>query len=276
MRIFQQYVIQDCFKSLHTILALFYESTGVNLRLRTGKRYILSLKMYCFVAVQKPYLSTKNIAARVLWARTHQNWKHEEWKNVMFTDELCFSVRPMKNKLHVRRKKGKSLHQKFVVPTFKSGYLTISVWGGFSFSRRTPLVGTVGTFIQHTHRAIIDAHVLPFKGEKHGENNAFTLQEDICGLHRARSTATYLQNKDMNRMKGPAQSPDLNPIEIVWGLMIVLLRKQLRRPKSPMDLFNILSTIWNSLPDSYFQNLVASMPNRAASVRKNRGGSTKY
>ena len=59
MRLFQRYVIQNCFKSLHTILALFYESTGVNLGLCNGKRYIRSLKIYCFVAVQKPYLSTK-------------------------------------------------------------------------------------------------------------------------------------------------------------------------------------------------------------------------
>ena len=194
----------------------------------------------------------------------------------MFTDESCFSVRPMKNRLHVRRKKGKRLHQKFVVRTFKSGYQNISVWGGFSFFGRTPLVGTVGTFTQHTYRAIIDAHILPFKRDTHENSNAFTLQEDNSGPHRARSIATYLQNKDMNRMKWPAQSPDLNPIENVWGLTKGHLRKQPRPPKSPIDLFNILSTIWNSRPDSYFQNLVASMPNRVASVRKNRGGSTKY
>ena len=112
----------------------------------------------------------------------------------------------------MRRKKGKSDHQKFVIPKFKLGYQTISVSGGFSFPRRTTLVDTIGTFTQHTHRAIIDAYILPFKRDTHGDNNTFALQEDNCDPHRARFIATYLRNKDMNRMKWPAQSPDLNRI----------------------------------------------------------------
>ena len=123
---------------------------------------------------------------------------------------------------------------------------------------------------------IIDAHILPFKKDTHGDNNASILQEDNCGPHRACSIAADLQNKDMNRMKRPAQSLNLNPIENFWCIMKGHLRKQPSHSKSPMDLFNILSTIWNSLPDSYFRNLVASMSNRVASFRKNRGGSTKY
>ena len=168
------------------------------------------------------------------------------------------------------------MHQKYMVPTFKSGYQTVNVWGGFSMRGRTPLVGTIGKFDRYTYRAIIDKYVLPFAFNQHDGLSTFVLQEDNCGPHRAKSIATYLANEEVTRMKWPAQSPDLNPIENVWGLMKSTLRKRSVYPKSPMHLFHILRDIWNSLPDSYFNNLVASMPKRMRSVREQRGRSTKY
>ena len=99
----------------------------------------------------------------------------------MLTEELCFSIFPVKNRLHVRMKKRNRLHQKFVVPTFKSGYQTVSAWSIFSFSRYSPLTGIIGTFTQHKYRAIIDAHTLQFTNYKQRDSNAFTLQEDSCG-----------------------------------------------------------------------------------------------
>ena len=77
-------------------------------------------------------------------------------------------------------------------------------------------------------------------------------------------------------MKWPAQSPDLNPIENVWGLMKFQLRKRSKHPSNPVHLFQILNEIWNALPDSYFTTLIASMLNRVRSVRQNKGQSTKY
>ena len=54
------------------------------------------------------------------------------------------------------------------------------------------------------------------------------------------------------------------------------LRKRKRYPNNPIELFQKLNDMWNSLPDSYLRDLVASMPKRIASVRKNRGGPTKH
>ncbi len=72
-------------------------------------------------------------------------------------------------------------------------------------------------------------------------------------------------------MKWPALSPDLNCIENVWELLEMQLRKRRMYPRNPVELFHILMNLWNNLPDSYFRNLVASMPKRIKMVRKNRG-----
>ena len=102
--------------------------------------------MDCYIAVQKPFLSKKNIAARILWRRTHASWTMKQWATVAFTDESYFTVHPVKNLLHVRRHQGRRLHPHYVVPTFKSGYQTVSVRGGFSMHGRTTLVGSIGKF----------------------------------------------------------------------------------------------------------------------------------
>ena len=232
--------------------------------------------MHSYVAIQKPFLYKKNIAQRIVWVRNHEYWTQTQWFNVMYTDESSFSVRLKKNCLLVWRHHGQRMCQQYTVPTFKSGYQTVSVWGWFSLSGCPPLFRTVGSFDSETYRVIVDNHILPFIYNIHGGTDGFVLQEDNCGPHRSKNIATYLANEDVTRMKWPSQSPDLNPIENVWGLMKVRLRKRPVHPKNPFELFCILSQMWNTLPDSYFRNLVASMPKRIASVPKAKGKSTKY
>ena len=276
MRLLKKYVLQNCFEPLYVITARFNAATKLQLSINTTRRYIKKLKMYSYVAIQKPFLRKKNISARIKWAMMHKNWTLNQWSKVAFTDEASFTVRPMRNRLKVWRHRGKGMLPNNIVPTFKSGYQTISVWGCFSMHGRTPPVGTIGSFTSATYRVIIDNHIIPFIYDIHGGTNEFILQEDNCGPHRAKNIATYLANEDVARMEWPPQSPDLNPIENVWGLMKNRLRKRSVHPSSPMHLFSILSEMWNTLPDSYFQSLVASMPVRVKKVRQGRGKSTKY
>ena len=127
LRLFKKYVLENCFESLHVIVARFNSYTGLNLSERSGRRYMKHLKLDSYIAVQKPFVSKKNLDARILWARTHQEWTLHQWGQVMFTDESCFTVHPTKNRLRVWRRRGTRLHQRHMVPTFKSGYQTVSV-----------------------------------------------------------------------------------------------------------------------------------------------------
>ncbi len=125
----------------------------------------------------------------------------------MFTDESCFTVRPIKHYLRVLRRNGRRLSFKQIFSTYKSGYQSVSVWGGFSLRGRTPLVGTVGSFDNSAYPVIINNHILPFMYDVHDGSESFILQEDNCGPHRANRIATYLANEEVTRMKWPPREP---------------------------------------------------------------------
>ena len=186
-------------------------------------------------------------------------------------------MRPKKNHIHLRRLHGQRFRQQCILPAFKSDYQMVSVWGCFSMSWRTPLVGTIGSFDQDTYRLIVDNYVLPFMQNINGVLESFTLQKDNCAPHRAKSIATYLLNEEVNRMKWPAQSPNLNLIEIKRGLMKTLLLRRRTQPlRYPLHLFHTILTIWNGLSYSYFNTLVALMPRCIEQVHRNKSRSTKY
>jgi len=69
----------------------------------------------------------------------------------------------------------------------------------------------------------------------------------------------------------PAQSPDLNPIENIWGIIKRKIRKQ-----SPISgkaaLKNVVTSAFDDMGEEVVSALIHSMPDRIKAVIKNRGG----
>ena len=70
-RLLQRYILQNCDESLHVIAARFNDTAGLSVSVWTVRRYKKRRKMSRYIAVQKPFLLKKNIAARILYRRTH-------------------------------------------------------------------------------------------------------------------------------------------------------------------------------------------------------------
>lgn len=187
----------------------------------------------------------------------------------MFTDESSFIVRTINNMMLARRKTRLRLHLKHIVPTSMSGYRTEPVWVGLCVFEHKTIVWR-RSFYRNSYRVIIDNCVLHFMYHVCNGPKSFVLQKDNCGPFGVKRISDRLSTEEVRCTKWSPRSTDLNSTENIWTLMKCHLRKYAVHPKNSLDLFRVLSEGLNSLPNSKFKNLVASMQRRIEIVRKKK------
>lgn len=110
-------------------------------------------------------------------------------------------------------------------------------------------------------------------------------QQDNAPSHKAKRVLAELKNQKIETINHPPFSPDLAPIENVYIILIYIKkawnvlkeRVRLRQPHANIsDLWKVTKEEWDLLPQSFFNNLVQSIPRRAEMVLAAHGGPTKY
>ena len=65
---------------------------------------------------------------------------------------------------------------------------------------------------------VLEAHLLPFFNKFHRLD--ITFQQDNASIHVNKTTREWLASKKVKTMNWPACSPDLNPVENVWAIIV--------------------------------------------------------
>ena len=118
---------------------------------------------------------------------------------------------------------------------------------------------------------ILMPHVFPFIVR----HPATVFMHDNAPPHRTRAATQSLIDADVTVLKWPAVSPDLNPIEHIWGFRKQELWKRPRASNSN-ELFQILEDIWGEIDPNFIKSLINSMKNRITTLLAANGGHTKY
>ena len=114
--------------------------------------------------------------------------------------------------------------------------------------RPTPLVMFSGIMNATRYAVILENGLLPFIEQKYARGHR--LQQDNDPKHTSKFIESFFSRRSVNWWKTPPESPDLNPIENVWGSLKVYLRnKHFRkdRPRNFSSLKEGIKAFWKSL-----------------------------
>uniref|UniRef100_A0A3P8U0I5 Tc1-like transposase DDE domain-containing protein n=1 Tax=Amphiprion percula TaxID=161767 RepID=A0A3P8U0I5_AMPPE len=97
--------------------------------------------------------------------------------------------------------------------------------------------------------------------------NSWVFQQDNAAVHNARLTKDFFRENNITLLDHPACSPDLNPIENIWGWMAREVYKndeldrrvKAKQPPSATHLWELLQQSWEELSEEYLISIVESL-----------------
>lgn len=218
----------------------------------------------------KPKLTERHIENRLLFAQRHMCWI-DEWKKVIFSDEKKFNLdgpdcyscywHDIRDKSVVRSKRN-----------FGGG--SVMVWGAFHYGGKLPICYITTRMNSSKYNELLEDVLISFLDEN--SEDSFTFQQDNASIHVSKQSLEWFRQKQITVMEWPACSPDLNPIENLWGILASKVYENGRQFNTVIELKDCIKGSWGEIEPDVLKNLVDSMPRRVFETIKSQGGHTKY
>lgn len=184
-----------------------------------------------------PLLENRHKAARLEYCRHHIEAK-TDFRNVMFTDECRFYLNRNTRKVYVLRGDAKPHKIKWNPDE------SILVWGCVCYRGQVYLEVVEGTLKHGGYLQILERFLEQGVSQLYVYRSWEFLQ-DLAPPHRAVRVREYLEENKVKVHFHPANSPDLNPIEFIWGIM--KNKVEGRKPTNKRELEDAIFWAWNDL-----------------------------
>ena len=184
---------------------------------------------------------------------------------LVFTDEATFYGGPIRNRRWI------APNQSYDISAVKSN-IKINVWGAICYSGKIDL-----HFYKEKANSDVYINILKRYIPKIKElvQDPFIIIRDNASYHCSQQTKEWIKkNKVKEILDWPPNSPDLNPIENVWGIIKRELQKENISKRS--ILINRIKEIYENIPYKYIQNIVESFVTRLQRCIDLEGDRTGY
>ncbi len=245
--------------------------TGVTISHDTIRHTLQRNGMHGCRPRKKPLLKPRHKKARPDFARAHADKDEDYWDSILWSDETKINVFGTDGFKTVWRRKGEEYKEKCMVPTVKHGGGSVLMWGCMSAAGVGELHFIDGIMNSQTYCSILKEKMLP---SLRALGRRALFQHDNDPKHTSKATVGFLKKNRVKVIQWPSMSPDLNPIEHLWGI----LKRQVEyhSPSSIQSLKEVILEEWKKTDLAKCRQLVNSMPRRLGAVIKNHGGHTKY
>ncbi|MBJ5505486.1 hypothetical protein JGG47_23230 [Salmonella enterica subsp. enterica serovar Derby] len=110
-------------------------------------------------AISKPLVSQMNMKRRLQWCQEHKTWTAEQWKHVLFSDGLTFTLFPTAGRVYVWRTPAEAYNPDCLLPRVKHGGGFIMVWAMISWFAAGPIITFHGRINSGDYVTILADHV---------------------------------------------------------------------------------------------------------------------
>ncbi|GBO19032.1 Transposable element Tc3 transposase [Araneus ventricosus] len=141
----------------------------------------------------------------------------------------------------------------------QSGGGSVMVWAAFGFNGQVGLAFLYGRQNSPKYIETLENHLMPFAENIGGQNCEY--QHDNANTHTPSARKNYLNSKNVTVLEWPPMSPDLNPIEKVWGFMSRKVYENGGQFYSVNALKTSIESAWCNLEPKILQTLIMSMEN---------------
>ena len=148
------------------------------------------------------------------------------------------------------------------------------VWAGFCREARTPLCFISTRMDSVSYCQMLQEYLIPFT--RHTFTGEYTFQQDNAPCHRARNTIQWLTDHGIKVMEWPALSPDLNPIENLWGILARKVYSGGKQYETTAELKEAILRAWAEIDERVICALVSSMQQRMIDIIKSEGNAINY
>ena len=198
--------------------------------------------------------------------------KHiDYWNHVLWSYEMKINLFTSDGFMHVWQRPGMEYKDKCVMPTIKHGGGNVMVWSCISAAGDGELHFIERNMNSNLYCEILQKSMTPSL-QKLGRRAVFQHENDP--KNTSKTTTALLKRLRVKVMEWQSTSPDLNPIEHLWG--IFKWKVEVCKVSNIHQLCNIVMKEWKSIPVATCEALVNSMPRRVKAVLNNETGHTEY
>ncbi|KAG7312856.1 hypothetical protein JYU34_001237 [Plutella xylostella] len=248
-------------------------ATTHNISLQTVRVHLRAAGLRCRRPAKKIALTDQHRRNRVRFATDYLNF---DWCNnvVIFSDEKSFKSDKDGRKI-LWRKSGERYKETNILQCRSSGRITLGYWGWMSSMGPGELVEVGANNNSQGYLEVLRHVLLPTVRVAYPDSHIYFVH-DNCAIHRARIVQDWLNTQDsLTVIEWPSKSPDLNPIENLWGHMTLNWDPSEVRSKANLD--NVVTATWESIRGTdVCWNMVNGMRNRLQQVIDNDGAPISY
>ncbi|KAG1038407.1 hypothetical protein G6F43_012693 [Rhizopus delemar] len=245
---------------------------------RSAVNVLKSMNFHAKLKKKKPLLTKEHMKRRLAWARKYLNWSVDQWRQVVFSDEVKINIWGSDGVKYYWVRPGDVLRPYHLDFTVKHGGGHLFMWGcitanGVGYGCQV----YDGTMNSEVYQQILGTTYMETLGYYGLDKSQVYLQQDNDPKHKSKSTIKWLIENDVQYIDDwPAQSPDLNPIEHVWHQLKLQLSTYDTHARNVDELWERVDKEWNKSDADICRRYIDTMPSRIKAVIKAKGGHTTY